>query len=138
MCVCGSTANKDYSIQKESTLHLVLRLKGGGAKRSRGSADDGPNVSSGTIPDLDTFSMQIAVNDPSSVREVIGLEKIDCDAYLNGLDIAELEQLKLDYMKYQSYNFKDTPVRAYAEKHPLLQQLKEPMCNHDNLANRLI
>ena len=89
------------------------------------TTDDDSIAPASTIPDLDTFAMMELSTDCEIVKSAISLEAVDVNKFLNELDIPQLEALKLEYVKYNSYKFKDTPIRAYAEMLPLLQQLKD-------------
>ena len=92
-------------------------------KRQRGEVEE--PVNSGSIPDLDTFLMQVLPDDPPSVKDAICKDKVDINVFLNGLTIGELAELKSEYGKYQNYKFKDTPIRAYSAMLPLMLNLKD-------------
>ena len=115
----------DYYIDHETTIQLVLNIRGGG-KRGRVSADEENSTAVGAIPDLDTFAMQVLPADPQCIKDVITLDKVDINKFIEqDLTIDELEEMKAKVLKYSSYNFKDTPIRQYGEKLPLLRQLRE-------------
>ena len=121
----------DYYIDHETTIQLVLNIRGGTGKRGRTSADEENSTAfAGAIPDLDTFAMQVLPADPQCIKDVINLDKVDINKFIEqDLTVAELEELKAKLVKYSYYNFKDTPIRQYGEKMPLLRQLRE-ICTH--------
>ena len=86
----------DYYIDHETTIQLVLNIRGGTGKRGRTSADEENSTAfAGAIPDLDTFAMQVLPADPQCIKDVINLDKVDINKFIEqDLTVAELEELK--------------------------------------------
>lgn len=83
----------DYNIQKESTLHLVLRLRGGGFKEATEQARTLKNLSNEDLLTLYKYYKQATVGDCNTERpgmfDLTGKAKWDAWNSLRGLSQEE-------------------------------------------------
>ena len=83
----------DYNIQKESTLHLVLRLRGGGFKEATEEARTLKNLSNEDLLTLYKYYKQATVGDCNTQRpgmfDLTGKSKWDAWNSLRGLSQEE-------------------------------------------------
>ena len=83
----------DYNIQKESTLHLVLRLRGGGFKEATEQARTLKNLSNDDLLTLYKYYKQATVGDCNTERpgmfDLTGKSKWDAWNSLRGLSQEE-------------------------------------------------
>ena len=85
----------DYNIQKESTLHLVLRLRGGGFKEATEEARTFKNLSDDDLLTLYKYYKQATVGDCTTPRpglfDLTGKAKWDAWSSVRGLSQKEAE-----------------------------------------------
>jgi small subunit ribosomal protein S27Ae len=85
----------DYNIQKESTLHLVLRLRGGGFKEAAAEARTLTNLSNDDLLTLYKYYKQATIGDCNTARpslfDMTGKAKWDAWNSLKGVSQKEAE-----------------------------------------------
>jgi hypothetical protein len=105
-----------YNIQKESTIRVTGRLRGG-AKRAKTSSSSEP------IP---TFlgRPEVNENDKPEVRAMFGLDVINIEALLGSMSQEKINELAQVVEKYENSGLSDTSVKAFSEFIQEMEQLK--------------
>jgi uncharacterized ubiquitin-like protein YukD len=96
----------DYNIEELDTLHLVLRLRGGGKRGRVGAGAEEVENTPRAIMDMTDFTMEMK----------LGVEKIKFNytEWVAGLTIEQHVELKDVIVENQKYILADNTIRKYA------------------------
>ena len=108
----------DYNIKELDTLHLVLRLCGGGAKRGRAGAgaEESNPPRNFAIMDMTDFTMEMKMG--------VEKTKFSYTEWVSGLSIDQHLELKDLMMEHQKYILADNTIRKYAPLVPIFGELE--------------
>jgi hypothetical protein len=106
---------QDYSIQKASTLTLVLRWSGGGKRAKKQDDEDEDKVGKQWGIQAVIGEMRTSQTDPPQVATIIAKNEYDMEAFLSEMDQADLNLLLMLTEKYKGNLNKDSFIKAVAE-----------------------
>ena len=103
------------------------KIHSSGSKRGRSSKDDEgeenedddtKDNSKWAITNMAYLHLEAAPTDPAVIKREASRTSLDVDTWLNELDIADLEGMAADTIKYKRSIYADPAIRAFGARHP--------------------